>query len=66
MTAQTHRDKQQRKSEPPTPAETPSTGKAERARSVSAETDDLLDEIDALLNEVGQDVVDNFVQIGGQ
>ena len=66
MSGQVHQDKQARRNEPPTPAETPSTGKAERARSVSAETDDLLDEIDALLNEIGEDVVKNFEQVGGQ
>ena len=66
MSGQVHQDKQARRNEPPTPAETPNTGKVKQAQAASADTDDLLDEIDALLNEIGEDVVKNFEQVGGQ
>ena len=37
-----------------------------RAKELSDQTADLLDEIDDLLNEMPQGLVENFKQVGGQ
>lgn len=66
MTAQVHAEPQKREREDEQQSDVPGAEARERAASVSTETDELLDDIDALLNEMPQDLAETFRQKNGQ
>lgn len=51
---------------PELPGEVPGSDARASAKTVSEETQDLLDEIDELLSELPQDLAVTFVQKGGE
>ena len=63
---QVQKDRQSTRNEPPTPDADPTTGKVEQARSVSNDTDDLLDAIDDILEENAEEFVQQYKQQNGQ
>jgi ubiquitin-like protein Pup len=66
MTSQTRKYKTRSPAHKPTRVETPEPVKAQSRQRLKEDLDDILDDIDAVLEENAAEFVDSYIQKGGQ